>query len=90
MTFIAIICAFVGFVFAVKLSLLFQFIVIMMGTLYINSDSVRSMEIGGLFPMIMFVAFIIGLALGDIYYMMAFMPDIGDKIGNAAAWLFKP
>lgn len=90
MTFIIILCGFIGFVFAVKLGLVYQLLASAMGVFYLNSDHVRGMEIGALFPMAMFAFFVIGLVLGDIYYLVAFVPEIGTKIGGMVAWLFKP
>lgn len=88
-TFIVVLSLFVGFVFAVKLSLLFQFIAIAAWLFYLNSSHIRTAE-AALIPLAVFGLFTMGLMAGDLYYLLAFVPEAGGKIGDAIAWFFKP
>lgn len=90
MVLLLVICVFVGISVAIKTSLIIQVILAIAGILYCNTWAVRSMEIGALLPMSMVGLFISGMALGDLYYLIAYVPDIGGIIQNAVSWLFKP
>ena len=87
--FIAIILAIIHFVLAIKLPWFVSLMIVLGWFIYINSNYVRRKEIVGLIDVGLMAWSIIGLVVGNVYYLI-FFADPRFDLGNAMKWLFTP
>lgn len=57
-----------GIIIGTQLNLWIQGIIVLSGIIYLNSSHVAAMEIGAIFPYLLFVILCIGMVLGDVSY----------------------
>ena len=67
----------VGIAFGTSLALVWQLLTFVSILWWLNSDSVRRMEIAGIVPMMLGVVFIAGMVIGDVSYLVQ-TDTIGD------------
>lgn len=90
MTILSIIAAVLGFFVGIKAPLFLQALIFIGIVIYLNSGSVREMELGALFPIMLGIVFILGMVVGDIYVMIFFHPIDSVAVMQGIQWLFRP
>lgn len=90
LTLIGVIMGILGVSLGIKLPLMFQLAVVLIGIFIISSQYVNRMEIAGIIPIVLIVLLIFGMAVGDVVYYFNFYNGDGSEITQAVRWMFTP